>query len=274
MKKVILAAVLAGISSTAAWAADLGAAVPPVPVQVYNWSGFYVGGDLGVAGVKQNTVSNFVQGSTDTVHGNNTTNEQPNPIANTPFVGGGYAGVNWQFAPSFVMGLEGDWQSVRSNFSFCRQTSSDSDPCSDNFRGFSTVGGNVDWVATARGRLGWVSGPILLYGTAGVAFADVKTSLGLSCERDGCGEDDFHALSTSGISSTHKIGWVAGAGIEWMFAQNWILRGEWQHIDLGSVSSALSPSAALSPDCSCTLSATQKINLDILRAGVSFKFGG
>ena len=45
MKKIILAAILAGIGSTAAWAADLGTAVPPVPAQIYNWTGFYIGGD-------------------------------------------------------------------------------------------------------------------------------------------------------------------------------------------------------------------------------------
>ena len=266
MKKIILA-VFAGIGSTAAWSADVAAPVPRVPAQVYNWTGFYIGGDVGVAGAKQNVVSNFVQGPTNTTNGSST-NEQPNPIADTPFVGGGYAGFNWQFSPSLVAGIEGDWQSVRSRFSFCRQTTPDSDSCSDNFRGFANVGGGVDWVATARGRLGWVTGPVMLYGTAGVAFADVKTSLGLSCLQFGCGEDDFHPQSASANSSTHKTGWVAGAGVEWMFAQNWIVRGEYQHIDLGSVS------AALSPNCFCTLSATQKVNLDVLRAGVSFKFGG
>ena len=65
MKKIILATLLAGIGSTAAWAADIGTPVPAVPAQVYNWTGFYVGGDLGVAGVKQNVVSNFVQGPTN-----------------------------------------------------------------------------------------------------------------------------------------------------------------------------------------------------------------
>ena len=110
----------------------------------------------------------------------------------------------------------------------------------------------------------------MLYGTGGAAFADVKSSLGLSCSQFGCGEDFQNPLAASVNSSTHKTGWVAGAGIEWMFAQNWILRGEYQHIDLGSVSSALSPELL----AGCTLSATQKLTVDVLRAGVSFKFGG
>src|ERR1700716_1800845 len=53
MKKIILATVLAGIGSTAALAADLGARTytkaPAMVDQVYNWTGFYVGGDIGAA---------------------------------------------------------------------------------------------------------------------------------------------------------------------------------------------------------------------------------
>jgi outer membrane immunogenic protein len=269
MKKIILATVLAGIGSTAAWAADVGTPNAPAPAEVYNWTGFYVGGDVGVAGVAQNFTSNFSQQSLAPDLNNNIQN---NPFATTPFVGGGHVGFNWQFAPSLVAGVEGDWQSVRASHSFCRQTDAFGNTCEEgdsSERGLASAGGELDWVATARARLGWVTGPVMLYGTGGAAFADVKSSLALNCQASGCGVDFFNPLSASASPSTHKTGWVAGAGIEWMFAQNWIVRGEYQHIDLGSVSSTLSP------DCNgCSFSATQKLGVDILRAGVSFKFGG
>ena len=54
MKKLILATVLAGIA-TSALAADLGARTyskaPVMVEQVYNWTGFYIGGDIGGANV-------------------------------------------------------------------------------------------------------------------------------------------------------------------------------------------------------------------------------
>ena len=268
MKKIILAVVLAGIGSTAAWAADLGAPNAPAMAEVFSWTGFYFGGDVGLAGVKHNFTSNFSQPDSNPDFANNV---QANPFSPTPFIGGGHAGFNWQFAPSLVAGVEGDWQSVRSHQSFCRQTDITSVACLDNpsnDRGFASASGELTWVATARGRLGWATDRLMVYGTGGAAFAQVKSSVGLSCLDDGCGNNG-NSLVASVSSSTQKTGWVIGAGVEWMLAQNWIVRGEYQHIDLGSVSSALSPNCG-----GCSFSSTQKIGLDIWRAGVSFKFGG
>jgi outer membrane immunogenic protein len=268
MKKIILATVLAGIGSTAAWAADLGVPNASVTAEVYNWTGFYVGGDVGFGGIQHNFTSNFSQPDSNPNFANNV---QGNPFSSTPFVGGAHAGFNWQFTPSLVAGIEGDWQSTPSRASFCRQTDTTSVAClddSDHDRGFASAGGELMWVATARGRLGWATDRLMIYGTGGAAFAKVKSAVGLSCLDDGCG-DSGHALSASATSLSQKTGWVIGAGVEWAFARNWIVRGEYQHIDLGSVSSSLSP------DCGgCSFSATQNIRLDILRAGVSYKFGG
>jgi outer membrane immunogenic protein len=96
----------------------------------------------------------------------------------------------------------------------------------------------------------------------------------LSCLQGGCADSGGPSrhLSASVSSSTQQTGWVIRAGVEWMFAQNWIVRGEYQHIDLGSMSSAISPAGC--SNVSCSFSATQKMGLDILRAGVSYKFGG
>jgi outer membrane immunogenic protein len=271
MKKIILAAAVAGIGSTAAWAADLGAPSAPAMAEVYSWTGFYFGGDVGVAGVKNNFTSNFSQpaGGTDPA-----SNVQYNSLSPTPFIGGGHAGFNWQFAPSLVAGVEGDWQSVRAHPSFCRQTDIDSFACvdgsnlNDGPRGFASASSELNWVATARGRFGWATGRLMIYGTGGAAFAKVDSSVALNCPGAGCGNDGTK-LSSSVSSSTQKTGWVIGAGVEWMFAQNWIVRGEYQHIDLGSVSLAVSPNCG-----GCSFSSTQKVGLDIFRAGVSFKFGG
>jgi len=177
--------------------------------------------------------------------------------------------ANWQFAPHLVAGLEGDWQWVRSSHSFCRQTEILSLACVDdelNNTGFATVSGRLNSVATARARLGWTVDQVMLYGTGGAAFADVKSSLGLTCLAGGCGRDST-TLAGSVNSSTVQTGWVAGAGIEWMVSRNWIVRAEYQHIDLGDVSARFSPACG-----GCTLSSSQNLRLDIGRAGLSYKF--
>src|ERR1700760_2333062 len=121
MKKVILAAVLAGASSTAALAADMGAPrtytkAPAMPDRVYGWTGFYVGGDIG-GGSPSAITSTFTESDNPpTVQGDR---------AGSTLMGGVHAGYNWQFTPNLVAGVEGDWQSVRSKNSFCRQTDAD-----------------------------------------------------------------------------------------------------------------------------------------------------
>jgi outer membrane immunogenic protein len=270
MKKIIVATVLAAIGSTSTLAADLGARAPytkaPAMVeQVYDWTGFYIGGDVGGANVAHNFTSNFSQ------NGLNPNNIQDNPFSRTSFIAGVHAGYNWQFAPHLVAGVEGDWQWVRSNHSFCRQTDILSVACVDselNNSGFGTVSGSLSSVATVRARLGWSVDRVMFYGTGGAAFADVKSSLSLNCLSGGCGNDATR-LATSVSSSTVQTGWVAGAGIEWMVGQNWILRAEYQHIDLGDVAAKLSPACG-----GCALSSSQNLRLDIGRAGISYKFGG
>lgn len=279
MKRTILAAVLAGISSTIALAADMGAPgtytkAPAIADPVYNWTGFYIGGDVGGADVHRNFTSNFSQQDNNPNLANNV---QDNSPSGTSFIGGAHAGYNWQFAPNLLVGVEGDWQSLRSSLSFCRQTDQESLACSDgsnvpNFgpRGFASVGEELDWVATARARLGWTMDRLLIYGTGGAAFANVKSSLALDCG-NGCG-DSGNPVAATANSSSQKTGWVLGAGAEWMLTRNWIIRGEYQHIDLGSLSLALSPDGCAA--FSCSLSAKQNVRLDILRAGFSYKFGG
>jgi outer membrane immunogenic protein len=272
MKKIILATVLAGLCSTAALAADLGARTytkaPAMVEAAYNWTGFYIGGDIGAASLSHNFTSNFTQDSSTL--GNNL---QQNSFSSTSFIGGVHAGYNWQFAPNLVAGVEGDWQWVRSSHSFCRQTDIQSIACIDddlegNARGFGTVSGRLNSIATARARLGWTIDRVMFYGTGGAAFANVKSSLGLSCLADGCGVNGVKFAASSNTSA-HVTGWVAGAGIEWMIAHDWILRAEYQHIDFSDVS------ARFSPDCGgCALTSSQNLRLDVVRTGLSYKFGG
>jgi outer membrane immunogenic protein len=265
-----VATVLAGIGATSALAADLGARTytkaPVMVEQVYSWTGFYIGGDFGGAVVSRNFTSNFSQNHPSPALANNV---QRNSFSDTSFTAGIHAGYNWQFAPHLVAGLEGDWQWVRSSHSFCRQTESLSLACVDdefNNSGFGTVSGRLNSVATARARVGWTVDRVMFYGTGGAAFAHVKSSLGLNCLSGGCGRDS-NTLAGSVSSSSAQTGWVAGAGVEWMVSHNWIVRAEYQHIDLGDVSAKFSPACG-----GCTLSSSQNLRLDIGRVGLSYKF--
>jgi len=85
-----------------------------------------------------------------------------------------------------------------------------------------TVNQNMDALGTARLRLGIAPADrVLVYVTGGVALGHVKYSsaqAGLFADRE----------------SVVQTGWVVGAGSEWAFFQNWSVKGEFLHYDLGS----------------------------------------
>ena len=109
MKRLVLASVALCVGAgSAALAADLPPpyVAPPrapatyVPViPLYNWSGFYIGGNLGAGWNSGGSVSDTF-GSTFTGSGQT-----------TKFLGGGQVGVNYEFYGGVVIGAEAmfDW---------------------------------------------------------------------------------------------------------------------------------------------------------------------
>src|SRR5277367_4856002 len=101
MKRFAIAVALTVGAGSAALAADLPPPGPPlrapadyIPIAPpYNWSGFYIGGNLG-AGFNNTDSSTDTFGST---FGTTT---------NTSFLGGGLVGVNYEFWSFFVIGAE------------------------------------------------------------------------------------------------------------------------------------------------------------------------
>jgi outer membrane immunogenic protein len=118
-----------------------------------------------------------------------------NPSKPNGVFGGVQAGYNWQNGP-FVFGLEGDIQASAANDTFAPWKFSN------------------PWFGTARGRVGYAMNNILFYGTAGLAFGELR------------GE-------TFGLSESHTTaGWTAGVGAEFGFAQNWTAKIEYLYVDL------------------------------------------
>jgi outer membrane immunogenic protein len=123
------------------------------------------------------------------------------------FLGGVHAGYNSQFDGGFVVGLETDID--YSSFSK-KKTITD---------GTIITRGKLQsqWQGSTRARFGYAFDNILPYVTGGVAYGNVKASV------DGIGS-----------KTETRVGWTAGAGVEYAIDQNWIVRGEARYVDLGS----------------------------------------
>jgi len=164
----------------------------------YTWTGFYVGVNAGAGLSQDHADTNGVflgLGAVD--------------IAGSGFTGGVQGGYNWQFNPNWVAGIETDIGYLGIDRS--RQNWNDS-------RAF---GVKTDWYGTIRGRLGYSTGPALLYVTGGAAFVNVKNNF------------DEIAVTQASKSET-ATGWTVGGGIEAALAQNWTAKTEYLYIDAGS----------------------------------------
>jgi outer membrane immunogenic protein len=225
------------------------------PVYTYNWSGCYIGANVGGAWSRQD-VNSSVPLISDQAPGSATLNT-------SSVMGGPHAGCNWQFSPSWVIGIEGDWSATDLNGTAALPNLSRAGVPFAN--GGITFGGDTKWLATIRGRLGFVPvSNVLLYGTGGVAWNSTDYS-GSDVFLGGCPN-----CGTTAFSST-QTGWVAGAGAEWApWSNNWIFRVEYLHygFDGTTTSTPARPAFAAAPP-TFTWNA---LSIDEVRAGVSFKF--
>ena len=243
-KKILLGTVAAlAFGSTSVWAADLPMKAAPPPVEIYNWTGFYIGAAAG---------GSF--GFSDHV-------DQATGLSDTSGYNvkggliGGTLGYNWQMS-NFVVGFEGDVSWVAE-----RGVMPDVGPVAltNNFVDLGTGQSlfasftNETWLATARGRVGYAVNNLLFYGTGGFAAAGVGAGI----------YDSAHNLLAS--TSSTRTGWTAGGGLEWGFAPNWSAKFEWLYMKFNSVT--FNTLVAEGPR-------TVPFDDNVVRFGVNYRFGG
>jgi outer membrane immunogenic protein len=249
----------------AASAADVGrpvtaqpAALPPAPPPL-SWTGFYLGGDIG--GVWTRSVS----GRWDPPPTTPALGVLPitGSLNTSALVGGVHGGYNWQFAPAFVAGIEGDWSWTTANTTFIQSWVS----TITGVRPAALTRMNIvdNWLASIRGRIGYLVTPAtLVYFTGGGAWGQVGYTASAANETS-------TYVATSALSKTVS-GSVLGGGLEYVFSNNWSVRAEYLFYHLDTGASAIAPDSTghfLTLPSRFTWS-----NSDVqsARAGVSYKF--
>jgi outer membrane immunogenic protein len=199
----------------AAFAADMPARGPvykaPAALVNSNWQGFYIGGHVGGAWSDTDfswpTADHF--GVTGTAAG----------ASDSAVFGGGQIGYNWQFAPTWLLGVEGTFSATDLKSVSARSPSLTI--AGDTFN----VGSKVEDVWTITGRLGWTGWyNWLIYAKGGYAAGRIEATA-----------TDFTAagVAHSGASNTSwHGGWTLGTGVEFKFAANWIFGVEYDFIRL------------------------------------------
>jgi outer membrane immunogenic protein len=192
------------------------------------------------------------------------------------FIGGGEVGYNWQ-AGAWVYGLETDISgaSISGSFPFSGAAAVAGFPGA-TVSASGLISEKLNYLGTVRGRAGYlVTPPLLVYATGGFAYGGVSSNSTLSEQVTGCGPCD-PSPSVAASSSSTRTGWTVGGGVEWMFAPNWTVKGEYLYFDLGSVTYGLpaltQTTAGGVPFFGANNSTSVEFKGSIARAGVNYKF--
>lgn len=282
------------ISATSALAADMPLkAKAPAIDPAFNWTGFYVGLNVGY-GWGRTSAGPATPGDSATDFLLNDLFEFGGvPFADTfnrsGIVGGGQAGYNYQ-SGKFVGGIEVDFQSAdiagRSSKSYFLNPPN----FGNAFRFALNSERTLEWFGTIRGRLGFLAMPrLLLYGTGGFAYGSTSSndnvslvvpnashSLGLLGASFSCSTTATPPPTVCYAGSDRKTvtGWVAGFGAEYAVARNWTIKAEYLHIDLGGQTVRMvSPSPPSSPNVFMNYTLNHDIS-DVVRLGVNYRFDG
>jgi outer membrane immunogenic protein len=292
MKNLLLATVaFAALVAGPALAADHKTPVykaPPPPV--FSWTGCYFGGNGGWVG----GASEFALGPAGTYLSppgalappniNGTGDFAVNIAAlshssksdNSSFEGGVQVGCNNQLG-TFVLGYEADWQwsslsnSMDSSFA---AFANPGNPAFTNAAHTEHVTSKTEWFSTFRGRMGFTPRDrLLLYGTAGLVTADVKSDTAVIFSTVPV-LPVYNGASHVGSASKLEFGMVVGAGAEWAFAPNVSAKAELLYYEFVDGLTYQSPLVAAAQAFAPGYAWGTKVNLHevVARAGINYRF--
>jgi len=204
MRRLLLVGAAYSVRIISAMAADMAPLDKGPLVAAFSWTGAYVGADIG--GAWSSLQDNGLGGGSA-----------------SSVIGGIYAGYNWQLAPGWLIGFEGDatWADLT----------------------IPAGSGDVNWMASLRGRIGWSpTATTIVYLTGGAAWSTVNIP----------GVDTLPATQT-------KTGWVIGGGVEWApWAGSWLIRAEYLNYNFTGI--LLGAGAG------------SDLTINEVRAGLAYKF--
>jgi outer membrane immunogenic protein len=274
-----IAIAAAALSVMPAVAADLGAFPPPARfypppavARVYNWTGCYLGAQLGGAFADNQFNGQFAAFAFDQ---NDST---------AAMLAGGQVGCDLQFARNWVIGaqVDGAWAHLSASEGLTGSqglAEQGTLALSGNF----TLNANV--IATATGRIGYAANfdtiAGLFYLKGGGAFVNSNTSnfngqtttttcaAGAFNPTTGC--QAFNSPVNSAFSfnapSSNQFGWTIGVGTEWVVVDNWSILGEWDYLNFGSHSATFTDANLGSTQVSV------KSQINEFKLGINYRFG-
>jgi outer membrane immunogenic protein len=265
--------------SGSAFAADMAVKAPPAPPPpAYNWTGAYIGANIGGGWSDRNVSYSPNDPLAAALFGGAGGAPPAASLKESGVLGGLQLGYNWRFNRNWLVGLETDfdWSGVKGSGFSGGVLTGGAVPFTN------TVSERVDWFGTARARLGYLpTNNLLTYITGGFAYGRIQTTgnyasggtifgnippFGFLCAGGG-------ATCFSGSSGSMDIGWTVGAGFEYALWQNVTFKAEYLYVSLNNKSIT---ETALNPNGNALLSSFNanfnNMAFSVARAGFNYHF--
>jgi outer membrane immunogenic protein len=205
MRRQIFLTTVAFTAAAPAFAADLAVKAPMVPG--FSWTGCHIGGHIG--GVVSEDRTTGVLGNSRS-------------FSSTGFVGGGQIGCDYQFAPRWIVGVEGQaaWTSLKNTHAGVVRNLAMGTTLPSQF----TL--RNDFLASATARLGYsVADHWLVYAKGGAAWTNEKIDVAFT---------NLQGVAVDPSATKTRTGWTVGTGVEWAFAAHWSSTVEYNYYDFGN----------------------------------------
>jgi outer membrane immunogenic protein len=287
MRRKLVCAIASALWAIAAMTNGGAFAAPPVLatqtiVPIYNWTGFYVGGNAGYSWGHVGTTLSITEPPFPDCHFCGPGGNFPIDIANIEsagspafdpkgFTGGGQIGYNWQVS-SWVFGVEVDYESFR-----LKATNSTSTVLPQLTAFPACVGSCVanlatsvstNWLFTARPRVGYAWNQTLIYATGGIAITKVTFAQSYS-DNIVVGEGNgFESAS----ASKRLVGWTVGAGFEQALTNHLSVKAEYLFTDFGGLNAAGVLHDSIPTDFSIFTNTIGRLTASTMRGGINYKF--
>ena len=199
-KKIVTAAAMLVAAAGAAHAADLPARVAPAPyvapLPVFTWTGAYFGINAGAAFDNREKFTTL--NNTAVLGGNQS-------FSDSGFSAGGQVGYNYELQ-GFGGGLGGPGSGIVVGFEAdAMYMDTDKSINTTSVNGTQSFRSGLDFLGTARGRLGFAFNTFMIYGTGGFAYGDVNSRVVTA----------FNGITSNQNASGFNTGYVYGGGIEY-----------------------------------------------------------
>jgi outer membrane immunogenic protein len=254
MKKMLLAtaAALAVTIAGSARAADLPLKSETPFAARFTWTGCYLGGHLG-GGFAHKDITDPAQLVQDSFLGPGSTTgiTTVSPAPNGVVIGG-QIGCDYQFAPSWLVGIEG-----AASGSTMKASRTVGLPLGNPDT--ALVQAKTDFLTSVTGRLGYAFDNVLLYAKGGVAMAADRYDV----------TGSFAGTPFGFVGLENRFGWTAGGGVEWAFSPHWSASVEYDYYQFGHSVIAMSD-----PTNVFLGNVDVRQNIQVIKVGANFHIWG